>query len=115
MGKREAVEATLTKNFISVLTSGLILSAAGFCLNFSSSLSVVAALGTLLCRGTLLSMAMVLLALPVLILSTVSLSQRNSSSGSAKRLTAPSVLPCYCFTQASAAAKLPPSLGPMSI
>ena len=54
-------------------------------------------------------------ALPVLILSTVSLSQRNSSSGSAKRLTAPSVLPCYCFTQASAAAKLPPSLGPMSI
>ena len=54
-------------------------------------------------------------ALPVLILSTVSLSQRNSSSGSAKRLTAPSVLPCCCFTQASAAAKLPPSPGPMSI
>mgnify|MGYP000842404618 CR=1 FL=1 len=68
MGKREAVEATLTKNFISVLTSGLILSAAGFCLNFSSSLSVVAALGTLLCRGTLLSMAMVLLALPALLM-----------------------------------------------
>ena len=54
-------------------------------------------------------------ALPVLILSTVSLSQRNSSSGSAKCLTAPSVLPCYCFTQVSAAAKLPPSPGPMSI
>ena len=68
MGKREAVEATLTKNFISVLTSGLILSAAGFCLNFSSSLSFVAALGTLLCRGTLLSMAMVLLALPALLM-----------------------------------------------
>ncbi len=43
----------------------------------------------------------------MLILSTVSLSQRNSSSGSAKCLTAPSVLPCYCFTQVSAAAKLP--------
>lgn len=54
-------------------------------------------------------------ALPVLILSTVNLSQRNSSSGSVKHLTAPSVLPCCCFTQASAAAKLPPSPGPMSI
>lgn len=68
MGKREAVEGTLTKNFISVLTSGLILSAAGFCLGFESSLEVVAELGILLCRGTLLSMAMVLLALPALLM-----------------------------------------------
>lgn len=68
MGKRAAVEGTLTKNFISVLTSGLILSAAGFCLGFESSLEVVAELGILLCRGTLLSMAMVLLALPALLM-----------------------------------------------
>ena len=68
MGRREAVESTLTKNFISVLTSGLILSAAGFCLGFESSLEVVAELGILLCRGTLLSMAMVLLALPALLM-----------------------------------------------
>ena len=68
MGRREAVEGTLTKNFISVLTSGLILSAAGFCLGFESSLEVVAELGILLCRGTLLSMAMVLLALPALLM-----------------------------------------------
>ena len=68
MGRREAVESTLTKNFISVLTSGLILSAAGFCLGFESSLEVVAELGILLCRGTLLSMAMVLLALPALLI-----------------------------------------------
>ena len=68
MGRRKAVEGTLTKNFISVLTSGLILSAAGFCLGFESSLEVVAELGILLCRGTLLSMAMVLLALPALLM-----------------------------------------------
>ena len=68
MTKRAAVEGTLSKNFISVLTSGLILSAAGFCLGFESSLEVVAELGILLCRGTLLSMAMVLLALPALLM-----------------------------------------------
>ena len=64
MGKRAAVEGTLSKNFISVLTSGFILSAAGYCLSFESSLEVVAEL----CRGTLLSMAMVLLALPALLM-----------------------------------------------
>ena len=51
-----------------MLTSGFILSAAGYCLSFESSLEVVAELGMLLCRGTLLSMAMVLLALPALLM-----------------------------------------------
>ena len=68
MLKREAVVNTLQKNFLSVLTSGLILSTAGLGLNFTSSMQVVSELGLLLSRGTLLSMAMVLLALPALLL-----------------------------------------------
>ena len=68
MLKREAVINTLQTNFLSVLTSGLILSIAGFCLNFTSSMTIVSELGLLLARGTLLSMAMVLLALPALLM-----------------------------------------------
>ena len=68
MLKREAVINTLQTNFLSVLTSWLILSIAGFCLNFTSSMTIVSELGLLLARGTLLSMAMVLLALPALLM-----------------------------------------------
>ena len=68
MGKREAVVATLNTNFESVLTSGVILTAAGLCLGFVSSLQVVAELGILLARCTVLSMAMVVLALPALLM-----------------------------------------------
>ena len=68
MGKREAVVATLNTNFESVLTSGLILTSAGLCLGLESSLEVVAELGILLARGTVLSMAMVMLALPALLI-----------------------------------------------
>lgn len=68
MGKREAVVGTLNTNFESVLTSGLILTAAGLCLGLESSLEVVAELGILLARGTALSMAMVVLALPALLM-----------------------------------------------
>ena len=68
MGKREAVIATLNTNFESVLTSGLILTAAGMCLGLESSLEVVAELGILLARGTVLSMAMVVMALPALLI-----------------------------------------------
>ena len=68
MGKREAVIGTLATNFESVLTSGAILMTAGLCLGLISSLKVVAELGILLARGTVLSMAMVVLALPALLM-----------------------------------------------
>ena len=68
MPKREAVTGTLCTNFESVLTSGLILMTAGLCLGLVSSLEVVASLGILLARGTVLSMAMVVLALPALLM-----------------------------------------------
>ena len=68
MPKREAVVGTLSTNFESILTSGLILTTAGLCLGLESSLEVVAELGILLARGTILSMAMVVLALPALLM-----------------------------------------------
>lgn len=68
MGKREAAIGTLGENFTSVLTSALILSSAGFCLSFTSSVEVVSELGLLLARGTLLSLALVIIVLPGLLL-----------------------------------------------
>ncbi len=76
MDKRTAVEETLRVNFVSVITSGFILSGAGFALGLTSSMEVVSMLGYLLARGTLLSMAMVLLALPALLMITDPLTAR---------------------------------------
>ena len=78
MGRREAVERTLGDNFMSVLTSALILSSAGFCLGFESSVEVVSELGLLLARGTLLSLSLVLLVLPGLLLLTDRLTAKTT-------------------------------------
>ena len=68
MGSLAAVKGTINDNIISIITSGLILSAAGMALKISSSMEIVKALGLLLFRGTLLSVAMVQLALPALLI-----------------------------------------------
>lgn len=65
---RQAVEGTLSENFVSVMTSGLVLASAGLCLYLTSSMEIVSVLGALLARGTLLSLASVLLALPALLM-----------------------------------------------
>ncbi|MDY3859547.1 MAG: MMPL family transporter [Candidatus Limivicinus sp.] len=84
MGKLRAVINSIDENFISLLTSGLILSLAGLCLQFASSMEIVKELGLLLCRGTLLSMTMVLIALPALLITfdalTAKLSKRKFCS-----------------------------------
>lgn len=64
----EAVKGTINDNIISIITSGLILSVAGMSLKMTSSMEIVKELGLLLFRGTLLSMALVLLALPALLI-----------------------------------------------
>lgn len=64
---KQAIEKTLNKNLISVLVSGSILSLAGFILDFASTNPIIKELGTLLGRGTLLSMSMVALVLPALL------------------------------------------------
>jgi predicted RND superfamily exporter protein len=66
--KMEAIKNTLGESFHSILISATILSSAGFCLGLTSSNFIVSELGMLLGRGTLLSMAMVVIVLPQLLL-----------------------------------------------
>lgn len=61
---REAVATATQRSGISVLTSGLILAAAGFSEAFLSQMSAVSEIGLLIGRGALLSMLLVLLVLP---------------------------------------------------
>lgn len=68
MDKKAAMKETLGKNFMSILTSALILASAGFGLYFTSTNSAVTALGLLLARGTILSFMLVACLLPALVL-----------------------------------------------
>jgi len=65
--KKEAAIRALGGNLLSILTSAAILSMAGFTLSMTSTNPIVAELGELLGRGTLLSLAMVCLVLPALL------------------------------------------------
>jgi len=61
---KEAIVETLNQAFPTIVTSGSVLVAAGFIISNVSSNAVVAAIGLALGRGTLTSIALVLLALP---------------------------------------------------
>jgi len=61
---KEAIVETLNQAFPTIVTSGSMLVAAGFIISNVSSNAVVAAIGLALGRGTLTSIALVLLALP---------------------------------------------------
>lgn len=61
---RKAIVQTLNQAFPTIVTSGSMLVAAGFIISNVSSNSVVAAIGLALGRGTLTSIALVLLVLP---------------------------------------------------
>ena len=78
MKKKEAILNTLAMNLPAILTSAAILSLAGFTLAMTSSNTVVAELGTLLGRGTLLSFVMVTCALPSLLLVTDKLIRKTT-------------------------------------
>jgi len=65
--KREAIKKALGENLLAILTSAAILSTAGFTLAATSTNAIVAQLGTLLGRGTLLSLVMVTCVLPALL------------------------------------------------
>lgn len=64
MPKNEAIKKALGENFIAIVISAAILSLAGFTLAFTSTNSIIAQLGLLLGRGTLLSLFMVAFVLP---------------------------------------------------
>ena len=68
MKKLEAMKTALGECFMSILTSAIILAAAGFCLALTTSNSMVEGMGILLGRGTIMSFLMVLCALPGLLL-----------------------------------------------
>jgi predicted RND superfamily exporter protein len=64
MPKKQALKETMREAFGSILISGAILSLSGFALFFTSSNQIVADIGILLGRGTLLSMVLVVFFLP---------------------------------------------------
>ncbi len=65
--KKEAMKKAIGDNILAILTSGTILATAGFTLALTSSNKIISELGTLLGRGTLLSMLMVACVLPSLL------------------------------------------------
>jgi predicted RND superfamily exporter protein len=65
--RREAIRKALGDNILALITSAAILSMAGFTLAMTSTNGIVAELGTLLGRGTLFSLMMVVTVLPALL------------------------------------------------
>ena len=67
MEAKRAMKVTIGESVNSLLVSAIILSGAGFCLGITSSNPIVAELGVLLGRGTILSLSLVLCFLPVVL------------------------------------------------
>lgn len=63
-GKKEAAIHTVEQSALSILTSGLILTVAGYGLFFLTSVNAIGSLGRLVGRGALISMFLVLFMLP---------------------------------------------------
>jgi hypothetical protein len=78
MGKVEAMRITLGDNLVAVLISAAILSTAGFTLALTSNNPIISELGTLLGRGTLLSLTMVACVLPALLVLFDKLIQKTT-------------------------------------
>lgn len=67
LSKKDAMRVTIGENLVAILISAGILATAGFTLAFTTSNPIIGELGTLLGRGTLLSLAMVVCVLPALL------------------------------------------------
>lgn len=65
--KKEAALGALNASFLSVLTSGTILTVAGYAIYFISTVSAIQNIGEMIGRGALLSMLMVLIGIPALL------------------------------------------------
>ncbi len=68
LSKKDAIRVTVQGNLVAILISALILATAGFTLAFTTSNPIIGELGTLLGRGTILSLTMVACVLPALLL-----------------------------------------------
>ena len=78
MPYKEAMIEALNQAFPTVVTSGTILAAAGMSIGFLSSENTVASIGICLGRGTLISMVLVMCALPQILLLGDSLVEKTS-------------------------------------
>ena len=67
MDKKTAIIKTLNESFPTIITSGSIMTSAGFVIGQITSNPVIASLGTTLGTGTLTSIALVMLILPQLL------------------------------------------------
>lgn len=76
MSAYDAVKDSLTHHLLSVLTSAVVLTTAGFTLQLTSSMGVVVDIGKLLAIGTMLSFSMVVFALPALLIIFDPLTQK---------------------------------------
>lgn len=66
--KKDAMRATIGGDLVAILISAIILATAGFTMAFTSTNPIIGELGTLLGRGTLLSLTMVAGVLPALLI-----------------------------------------------
>jgi len=66
--RREAVVESLNQSFPTIITSGTILTSAGFVIGYLTNNAVIASLGKVLGRGTLISIILVMTVLPQLLL-----------------------------------------------
>lgn len=68
MDRKSAAAAALNQSFPTILTSGSILTLAGFLIGMLSTNAIISALGTALGRGTLISIVIVMMILPQIVL-----------------------------------------------
>ena len=64
MDNKQAASTALNQSFPTILTSGSILTLAGFLIGMISTNAIISALGTALGRGTLISIVIVMMVLP---------------------------------------------------
>jgi len=68
MDNKQAAATALNQSFPTILTSGSILTLAGFLIGMISTNAIISALGTVLGRGTLISIVIVMMVLPQIVL-----------------------------------------------
>lgn len=76
--KKDAMRVTIQDNLVAILVSAGILATAGFTLAFTTSNPIISELGTLLGRGTLLSLTMVACVLPALLVMFDNIIQKTT-------------------------------------
>jgi uncharacterized membrane protein YdfJ with MMPL/SSD domain len=78
LSPREAIIDTMSFAFPTVITSGSIMSIAGFLIGYMSSVPIISSMGINLARGTIVSIILVLFVLPQLLLITSKLVDKTS-------------------------------------